>query len=182
MSRPSPNLDDIRFRYQLLGYEMDHLTDTEFRAVTRMVAASAAFQVWTYNPPSDGGLDVESPGFLLLVRMTANKWAKIKERVMDYFDIRDGKAYPKRNWIDLKTGDGRPPIPAAIRSSIMRRDNWTCVYCGTKDGPFDLDHIVPFSRGGSHTSEDNLLCACARCNRSKSDMTPEEWMSGEKPF
>jgi excisionase family DNA binding protein len=42
-----------------------------------------------------------------------------------------------------------------------------CVYCGTKDSPFELDHIVPKSCGGS-CSVANLCLSCKDCNRKKS--------------
>lgn len=48
-----------------------------------------------------------------------------------------------------------------------------CVYCG---GPFEhVDHFFPLSRGGAH-SLDNLVPACSRCNQSKNDSDPLEWM------
>lgn len=61
-----------------------------------------------------------------------------------------------------------------LRDFVLRRDNYTCVYCGTKQGPFEADHIMPRSRGGLDI-DTNLVCACRACNRSKKDKTPEEW-------
>ncbi len=63
----------------------------------------------------------------------------------------------------------------SVRNFILKRDNYTCQYCGDKDGPFEADHIMPKSRGGTD-EERNLVCACRSCNRSKKDRTPEEWM------
>lgn len=76
-----------------------------------------------------------------------------------------------------KSGDGtyRPPIPAAVREAIKRRDGDTCRYCGCSDGPFEIDHVFPWSRGGEHTVE-NLVIACKPCNRDKRDKTIEEWL------
>lgn len=61
-----------------------------------------------------------------------------------------------------------------MRVFILERDNFTCVYCGEKNKPLEVDHVMPRSRGGLDT-ETNLVCACITCNRSKSDKTPEEW-------
>lgn len=48
-----------------------------------------------------------------------------------------------------------------------------CVYCDA--GKFEhIDHVIPLSRGGSHTL-DNLAPACARCNRAKGSRTVEEF-------
>ena len=43
-------------------------------------------------------------------------------------------------------------VPRAIQRKISRRalfarDDWRCVYCGTKAGRLTLDHVVPRSRG-----------------------------------
>ncbi|MGZ2484310.1 hypothetical protein ACVITL_002833 [Rhizobium pisi] len=61
-----------------------------------------------------------------------------------------------------------------VREAVMLRDGEVCAYCGTEDGPFDIDHIFPKSRGGKNTSS-NLTVACSSCNRSKGARTPEEW-------
>ena len=39
---------------------------------------------------------------------------------------------------------------------------------------YELDEIVPISRGGSPYDEDNLQSAHARCNRKKSNRLPSE--------
>jgi 5-methylcytosine-specific restriction endonuclease McrA len=74
----------------------------------------------------------------------------------------------------LKTRLLRPSLNAAIRALIFERDGYVCSYCGTEDGPFDVDHIHPVARGGSDDPE-NLCVACAPCNRSKGARTLSEW-------
>lgn len=73
-----------------------------------------------------------------------------------------------------RKGQSRPNIPSAIKKHVFQRDGMCCVYCGKVDGPFHLDHITPWSRGGNHSAE-NLCVACAPCNLSKGDKTLEEW-------
>jgi len=58
------------------------------------------------------------------------------------------------------------------RQNVFKRDNFECVYCGTKR-ELTLDHVMPSSRGGLHTWT-NLVTACKRCNTRKGDYTPEE--------
>jgi len=59
------------------------------------------------------------------------------------------------------------------RRNILLRDNFECVYCGTKSRTLTIDHIIPRERGGPDTW-DNLVTACSPCNLKKSNRTPEE--------
>lgn len=65
----------------------------------------------------------------------------------------------------------RPHGDRATRAGILRRDKWTCGYCGERGST--LDHVIPQSRGGEDTW-DNLITACAACNHAKADRTPVE--------
>jgi 5-methylcytosine-specific restriction endonuclease McrA len=56
--------------------------------------------------------------------------------------------------------------------NILKRDNFTCAYCGAKND-LTVDHILPRSRGGSNTWE-NLVTCCGKCNSKKNNKTPEE--------
>ena len=58
------------------------------------------------------------------------------------------------------------------RRNIMRRDNFTCQYCGRRSY-LTVDHVLPKSRGGKDNWE-NLTTACEKCNVKKGDRTPEE--------
>jgi 5-methylcytosine-specific restriction endonuclease McrA len=59
------------------------------------------------------------------------------------------------------------------RRSLLARDNFTCQYCGRKEGAMTLDHVIPKVRGGSDDWI-NLVCCCIRCNNVKGNRTPEE--------
>lgn len=54
-----------------------------------------------------------------------------------------------------------------------------CYLCGKILAGKDchIEHVIPLSRGGSHT-KDNVLPACPPCNLSKGSMTPEEYFLG----
>jgi hypothetical protein len=58
------------------------------------------------------------------------------------------------------------------RFNIYRRDDYKCLYCGSKD-TLTLDHVVPRSRGGKN-SWTNLVTCCMKCNVSKGDRLLEE--------
>jgi len=65
------------------------------------------------------------------------------------------------------------------RIAVFKRDGWRCGICGV-DTPRSLlkdcshtysptlDHVVPLSKGGSHTV-DNVQCLCRGCNSRKGD-------------
>lgn len=59
------------------------------------------------------------------------------------------------------------------RDAILARDGHTCRYCGATGVRLAVDHLVPFSRGGS-SDPSNLVAACKSCNSRKKDRTPEE--------
>ena len=61
-----------------------------------------------------------------------------------------------------------------IKARILKRDDYTCAYCGVRGGRLEVDHILPISRGGEHDDE-NLTASCMTCNRQKSNKTVEEW-------
>jgi 5-methylcytosine-specific restriction endonuclease McrA len=59
------------------------------------------------------------------------------------------------------------------RRNIIKRDSHACQYCGSVNGPFTVDHVVPKDRGGQDSWE-NLVCACVDCNSRKRNRTPHE--------
>jgi len=65
------------------------------------------------------------------------------------------------------------PRVSLNRREIMRRDNYTCQYCGTRVGTLTLDHVYPRHLGGEHSWE-NLVTACSVCNHLKGGRTLEQ--------
>ena len=63
-------------------------------------------------------------------------------------------------------------IPLSIRVNVFNRDGYKCVFCGrnSKEATLEIDHIIPFSGGGSNKS-DNLQTLCFDCNRGKGATT-----------
>ena len=59
------------------------------------------------------------------------------------------------------------------KKNILRRDNFTCQYCGASNHILTVDHIFPKSRGGT-TNWDNVVVACKPCNLKKGNRTPVE--------
>ena len=55
---------------------------------------------------------------------------------------------------------------ALNRRAVFARDNHKCQYCHAPAE--NIDHVVPRSRGGTHTW-DNVVAACKACNARKED-------------
>jgi 5-methylcytosine-specific restriction endonuclease McrA len=59
------------------------------------------------------------------------------------------------------------------RRAVLARDSWTCQYCGSTKSGLTVDHVIPRSRGGKSVWE-NIVAACAACNRRKGNRLPKE--------
>lgn len=62
------------------------------------------------------------------------------------------------------------------RECVIIRDNFHCQYCGVElaaAGNYEMDHIIPVSRGGKNNYL-NLVAACCPCYQKKLDKTPQE--------
>jgi len=90
-------------------------------------------------------------------------------------------------WGIVYTDDRNTELPLLTGRHLTREIKRTvrllfgsrCAYCGQYADEYHYDHIVPHSRGGP-TCLGNLALACAACNFSKHDRTPDEW--GHQPI
>jgi hypothetical protein len=72
------------------------------------------------------------------------------------------------------------PVSKRIRYEVLRRDHYTCRFCGAP-APWvllEIDHVVPRSEGGSD-APGNLQVLCEDCNAGKSATMPERWLVTE---
>jgi 5-methylcytosine-specific restriction endonuclease McrA len=107
---------------------------------------------------------------LLLLMMKADIVAKNEKKSIHTIS----KSYPYPSVIKLSTYFRIPFKQIELsRKNIIRRDSFTCQYCGAKTQDLTIDHIIPRSRGGADTWE-NLVAACHYCNNKKGNRTPEE--------
>ena len=70
----------------------------------------------------------------------------------------------------------RPVRPAIsfTKKNILKRDGYTCMYCGRNGGErMTIDHIVPKSLGG-RTIWENVVSACRPCNLKKGNKSLNE--------
>lgn len=59
------------------------------------------------------------------------------------------------------------------KKNVLVRDRYTCVYCGCKQKPLTIDHVLPVSKGGK-TDFDNCVACCKSCNNHKGARTPRQ--------
>ena len=62
----------------------------------------------------------------------------------------------------------------AQKRALQEAQGGHCAYCGRLE-EITIDHIIPISQGGSNDIS-NICFACWRCNLSKREKTPEEWV------
>jgi 5-methylcytosine-specific restriction endonuclease McrA len=84
------------------------------------------------------------------------------------------RVYPKPSIIRLDKMIHRPrPVVRLTKREVLRRDDFTCQYCGQRGTHLTVDHVVPRHLGGVHTWE-NLVAACPGCNHRKGGRTIEQ--------
>ena len=97
-------------------------------------------------------------------------WSVILEALLDEKIRKEVKEDLARQVIGLQKKH-RTSRFLKLRFEVLKRDNFTCVYCGrsSMDGiKLHVDHVKPKSQGGKDTY-DNLVAACFECNIGKND-------------
>lgn len=61
-----------------------------------------------------------------------------------------------------------------IREYVLYKFSHHCAYCGKTDVPFEIDHVIPKSKGGTDRVS-NLVLSCHNCNQKKDDLSLEEF-------
>lgn len=84
------------------------------------------------------------------------------------------RTYPRPSIIRLERMIKRPrPTVRLTKREILRRDEYTCQYCGYHASYLTVDHVVPRRLGGEY-SWNNLVAACPACNHRKGGRTLEQ--------
>jgi len=60
-------------------------------------------------------------------------------------------------------------IPTSVKLEVWKRDQGRCRECGSTDN-LHFDHIIPYSKGGSSLTAENIQLLCARHNFMKHDL------------
>lgn len=56
------------------------------------------------------------------------------------------------------------------KKNILKRDRYTCQYCGGNGQEMTIDHVISKSNGGK-TVWENVVCCCPPCNLRKANKT-----------
>jgi hypothetical protein len=62
----------------------------------------------------------------------------------------------------------RRVIPTWVKLEVWKRDGGKCVQCGVIEN-LHFDHIIPYSKGGSSNTPDNIQLLCGKHNIQKHD-------------
>ena len=63
-----------------------------------------------------------------------------------------------------------------LREYLLEKWGRQCAYCDAENGPFEIDHIHPRSKGGSDRVS-NLTIACHNCNQRKGNSLVEQFLA-----
>jgi 5-methylcytosine-specific restriction endonuclease McrA len=112
----------------------------------------------------------------VLARNNANREAKRENDRAYYAANRERwKGYKQRR-IALKKSHPYASYTTGARiNARFAFHGHRCRWCGA-GGELHADHAVPLARGGCHLPA-NIVPACARCNRAKSDSPLSEWLA-----
>jgi hypothetical protein len=128
--------------------------NTELPAERVRVYEKVRSGIWVYNGVFRlvDAWQAESDGRLV---------CKFRLEATDEEFIEDGNTQPV-------SSEHTRMIPTSVKREVWKRDAGRCRACGATDN-LHFDHIIPFSRGGSSATGENIQLLCARHNLAKRD-------------
>lgn len=100
-------------------------------------------------------------------------WTAALHAFIEYANDQGAEAPSQIDGSSSRRQTGRDPS-LRLRWRVLQRDHFTCCACGaspaiTPGVDLQVDHILPWSRGGETTIE-NLQTLCSKCNLGKSNV------------
>jgi len=106
---------------------------------------------------------------------STRKWNILKRKLVEV-----GALSVRGGWLRLGSMRGaRPGLSADVKAVAAARLGHQCAYCGSTEGPFEHDHIIARSKGGSD-APNNIILTCKACNRDKRDMSLVDWVRASR--
>ena len=100
------------------------------------------------------------------------KWFPITNTVIEVANFDTQKMQnPEISGIEYQQGELQG---YEIREYLLDKWGRKCIYCGKKNLPLEIEHIIPKSRGGS-SRVSNLTISCRKCNLKKGSQTAKEF-------
>ncbi len=97
--------------------------------------------------------------------LTGHEYLRVAERMVFKFRMRlsdvSDEMVPQDSPEEFKR-----VIPSWVKHVVYKRDKGRCVICGSSD-QLHFDHELPFSRGGTGLTPENIRVLCARHNLEK---------------
>jgi SAD/SRA domain/HNH endonuclease len=65
--------------------------------------------------------------------------------------------------VEQQITEQRRIIPSHVKLAVWKRDEGACIQCGSKQN-LHFDHVLPYSKGGTSNSEENIQLLCMKHN------------------
>jgi len=130
-------------------------------------------EYWTTRPPTFSSVTVylEHEEWLdeaiePSARSRGESWIVLDTKGLEDSWLIEGK--PQQRPARKRSSSPSRTISPKLRFEILKRDDFTCKYCGRRapEVTLHIDHIEPWSKGG-RTESSNLCVACQDCNLGK---------------
>ncbi|GJQ43701.1 MAG: hypothetical protein JETCAE03_31990 [Ignavibacteriaceae bacterium] len=117
------------------------------------------------------------PFWLGHINMTKEDWDKLLFQ-LDHLEaiVRAKDEHGKLQKIIVRKSQRQ--VDSNISWAVFRRDDYTCQYCGRKDVPLSVDHIITWEDLGQSV-EDNLITACKKCNKTRGNKSFSDWLQDD---
>lgn len=113
--------------------------------------------------PQTDNIDIDK---LHIMNPTMEQWKELLFQ-LDVLDIQgDEKTILRKS---------QRNIDRKLSWKVFMRDGFKCRYCNIDYVPMTVDHVILWEEGGA-TVEDNLLCSCSKCNRTRGNMPYLEFL------
>jgi hypothetical protein len=132
-----------------------------FAAAARPTPSDGALLVRVYEKLRDGIWSDKGLFYLTAYEYT-QKESENRKVFRFQFQLSDIEEDPVQTSVDEQTR----AIPSWVKQVVYKRDRGRCVLCGSSD-QLHFDHELPFSRGGTSVTPENIRILCARHNLQK---------------
>jgi len=160
---------------QLVSWHSGEFTDNNINKLRELTIGTNLFGLSEYW----AGVSQKGSGYYTVIHLNQEQWmdnllypsTRSRGSSWIYLDT----ILKKLQWLSLdheprKSQQKGRQIPSSLRFLVLKRDAFTCQYCGRRapDVELHIDHKEPWSKVREHRIE-NLVTACRDCNLGKSD-------------